>query len=83
MAAISKLIVEDAQSALRELYGLVPTADREKYADANLRTVEIALRTFAGLVDDMRQFESLIERASNSLVAAKQHSDRIQNGEAA
>jgi hypothetical protein len=77
--ALSKLIVEDAQSALRDLYGLIAPADRH-LADADHRTVELALSTLGNLVDGMRQVEGVAARAAAELVRVKQQSDQFQEG---
>jgi hypothetical protein len=74
---LSKLIVEDAQSALRDLYGLISPRDRH-LADANNRTVELALSTLSTLIDGMRQVEGVAARAEAELVRVKQESDRFQ-----
>lgn len=79
MAFLSKLLIEDAQSALRDLYGLVPVADREA-ATADLRTLEIALSTLGNFVDGFRKVESVIATVEVDLTNAHRQSVRIQDG---
>jgi hypothetical protein len=64
---ISRQIIEDAHSALHELYGLVPKRDRKKYADGHLATLKAALRASDKLVSQMNEIECLAVMARRDL----------------
>lgn len=56
-------IIDAAQSALRDLYGLIPQADR-KYANDNLRVLEHALNGYGNALDCIRHMESVLHHGN-------------------
>lgn len=60
---MDRKIIEKAQSALRDLYGLVPQVER-KYADDYLRILEHTLNAYSANLDHMRQIEAVMHNAS-------------------
>jgi hypothetical protein len=60
--SLDRRIIEQAQSALRDLYGLVPEKDR-RYADDHLKVLERVLRSYSQNIDHMRQVEAAMHHA--------------------
>lgn len=74
--SISKLIVDEAQRALHDLYGLVPVADRN-YADDHMRSLEQAIYALDQMIGKIQQAESLVYHASRELDLAYRNATEV------